>query len=505
MQVVVKDAALADAKADVLIVGLHPGSRKLVGEAEALDRRMRGAIAEATAFGEFNGEIGESVWIPSSYVSAKRVLAVGLGKSSELDVARIRRASATAARRCMEAKLRSVAAAPFPAKDLTPHDVASAMAEGMGMAGYDPGLHVTKGKSKRPKPLTRVQILAASKEEVDDVRAGAQRGAALAAGVNYTRDLINEPSNKLTPLLLADRAREMAKGSDVLTCRVWGEREIAKNKMGGLIGVGQGSEQPSQFIQLEYKPKNAGKNLKTIALVGKGITFDTGGISLKPPPNMELMKFDMGGSAAVLGAFHILAALQPNARVLGYVAAAENMPDGKAIKPGDLLTTMSGLTVEVNNTDAEGRLVLADALHYAKQQKPDFIVDAATLTGACMIALGDVACGLMTEDDELAELIGRAGKASGDNAWRLPLYEKHRELMKGHVADLVNTGPREGGALTAAGFLSYFAKGARWAHLDIAGTVWADKDRDDNPKGGTGFGARLFYSIVEEAARDGED
>ena len=215
---------------------------------------------------------------------------------------------------------------------------------------------------------------------------------------------------------------------------------------------------------------------------------------------MELMKFDMGGAAAVLGAFRILAETQPDVRVLGYVAAAENMPDGSAIKPGDLLRMMNGLTVEVNNTDAEGRLVLADALHHAKLQKPEFIVDAATLTGACMIALGDVACGVMSEDDKLVKLIEGASKASGDRVWRLPLEQKHRELMKGHVADLKNTGPREGGALTAAGFLSCFAAGARWAHLDIAGTVWVDPGTALNPKGGTGFGARLFHAIAEAAA-----
>jgi leucyl aminopeptidase len=499
MRFVVKDEALGAAKADVLVVGIFAGKKGMDAGAKAIDRKLNGALAEATAFEDFSAKIGQWAWASANGLGAKRVLAVGLGETSDFDTQAAMRAAACAARRCMSAKLKSMAMAVPRAKRMSAHDAACAVAEGVGRACYDPALHHTTDNSKRPKFVTRVQLCAKSAAEVKDLRAGASRGQALAAGVNFTRDLINEPSNELTPALMAKRAKSIAKSSPLVTCKVWGEKEILRHKMGGLYGVGQGSEEPSQFIQLEYKPKGSQRGVKTIALVGKGITFDTGGISIKPSANMELMKFDMGGAAAVLGAFHLLAALEPKARVLGYVAAAENMPSGNAIKPGDVLRMMNGMTVEVNNTDAEGRLVLADAIHHAKQQKPEFIVDAATLTGACMIALGDVACGLMTEDDKLAELILDAGKASGDLAWRLPLMEIHREQMKGHVADLINTGPRDGGALNAAGFLSYFAKDTRWAHLDIAGTVWAGQAKDDNPKGGTGYGARLFYSIVEGA------
>jgi leucyl aminopeptidase len=342
--------------------------------------------------------------------------------------------------------------------------------------------------------------LVIGESELAAARTGLQRGEAFAAGTLFARDLVNEPGNRLRPQDMASRAQALARQYPHLRCTVWGEKRMEKEGMGGILGVGKGSSEESQFIQLEYKPKKT-KGIKKIALVGKGLTFDTGGISIKPAAGMELMKFDMGGAAAVLGAFRIIAALKPDIHILGLIGSAENMPDGSAIKPGDLLEMMNGLTVEVNNTDAEGRLVLADVLHYATLQKPDYIVDAATLTGACMIALGDVACGLMTEDDDLAKLIKMASQDCGELAWRLPLVDRHRKLMEGHVADLKNTGPREGGALTAAGFLSCFTEGSRWAHLDIAGTVWTEASKPHNPKGATGFGAQLFYQIAERAAK----
>ena len=500
MTTTVRKAKPADVKADVLVVGAHEGTKTLEGETKAVDKTLRGAITSALGYASFRGKAGECVWLDGGRMAAKRVLVVGLGKAKDFDATALRAAAALATRQAMDNRCTSMAMAPITGKNVDLAAAGSAIAEGVGMAAYEPGFHQTDGLRERAPLVKRCTIFAPDNDAVQELRAGTDRGNALADGVNFTRDLVNEPGNVLTPTEMANRAKAMADGYDTVTCKVWGPKEIEKNAMGGVMGVGRGSNEPSQFIQLEYKPKGAGKDLRTIAFVGKGITFDTGGISLKPPPNMELMKFDMGGAAAVLGGFHILGALQPNVRVLGFIPAVENMPDGRAIKPGDLLTMMSGLTVEVNNTDAEGRLVLADALHHAKAQGPEFIVDAATLTGACMIALGDVACGLMSEDDELVELIQGASESCGDPVWRLPLKDKHRELMKGHVGDLVNTGPREGGALTAAGFLSRFAEVERWAHLDIAGTVWVEKPQPDNPRGATGFGARLFAAIAEAAA-----
>ena len=493
MKITVRQATLASTRADAIVVGVHSGTKRMSGENAAVDRACGGAVREALGYEGFKADLGQTIFVSAGKLPAKRVLVVGLGAKKKFDATSSRTAAGAAAKACRDARLTTLA---FAATDDPTTD---AMAEGLAMANYDPGLHITRDKDKNAPGIAKATFCVTDK--VSGVRARVARGLALAAGVNFSRDLVNEPSNCLTPKMMADRAKAMARQFDTLTCRVWGPRDIEKNKMGGLMGVGRGSTEPSQFIQLEYKPKRATRGMKTIAFVGKGLTFDTGGISIKPAAGMELMKFDMGGAAAVLGAFRIMAETQPQVRVLGYVAAAENMPDGSAIKPGDLLHMMNGLTVEVNNTDAEGRLVLGDALHYAKSKKPEFIVDAATLTGACMIALGDVACGLMSEDDKLVKLIEGAANDSGDAVWRLPLQQRHRDLMKGHVADLKNTGPREGGALTAAGFLSNFTEGARWAHLDIAGTVWKDPGDALNPKGGTGFGARLFAAIAEAAAK----
>lgn len=498
MNITVRKAAAVEVKADALIVGVPAGARNLTGAVAAVDKATGGGVKAALGYPDFDAAAGQTVWLPAGKAAAQRVLLVGLGKLADFKAAVARKAAAAAARAAMDARCKNIAIAAFAAGKLGDEACASACAEGIGMATYEPGMHQTRELEKRKPLLTKVALVTDDQAHVAALRKGVERGEALAGGVNFTRDLVNHPSNKLTPRMMAAQAKQLASLYDDITVKVWGEKEILKAGMGGLYGVGQGSEEESQFIMLEYKPK-AVKNPKTIAFVGKGLTFDTGGISIKPAAGMELMKFDMGGAGAVLGGFHILGALRPKVRVLGYIASAENMPDGRAIKPGDLLTMMNGLTVEVNNTDAEGRLVLGDAIHYAKQQKPEFIVDAATLTGACMIALGDVACGVMSEDDDLVKLIQEASDASGDAVWRLPLQQKHRDLMKGHVADLINTGPREGGALTAAGFLSYFAEGARWAHLDIAGTVWTEKAQPDNPKGATGFGARLFAAIAEVA------
>lgn len=498
MNVSVKKGAVSVQKADAFIVGIPKGTKSLRGELGAVNRASKGALKKVFDRGEFGGNAGEVSSVEWGGRNAKRLVLVGLGDPKSLSRKTLKEAAAAAADFCARAKLRT-AAFELPARDGSAADVCEALAEGLILSTYDPGFYRTKERRKKTKPLTRVAI-AVGDEDLDDTRGGAQRGAAMAAGTNFARDLVNQPSNCLKPKDMAQAAKDLAAEYDNIRCTVWGETKMQKEGMGGILGVGRGSEEESQFIQLEYQPKDK-KRRKKVAIVGKGLTFDTGGISIKPAAGMELMKFDMGGAAAVLGCFKILGELQPDAHVLGYVASAENMPDGRAIKPGDLLEMMSGLTVEVNNTDAEGRLVLADALHFAKSQKPAFIVDAATLTGACMIALGDVACGLMSEDDDLVELIQSASNSCGERVWRLPLFEEHRKVMDGHVADLKNTGPREGGALSAAGFLSCFAKGARWAHLDIAGTVWTESAKPINPKGATGFGAALFYSIVEAANR----
>jgi leucyl aminopeptidase len=500
MRFSVKKESFEDARAEVLIVGVNSGGKRLRGGVARLNRRTSGALSKAMEVSGFSGELKEVVFAPAPRTGAKKILLVGLGEIQDLDVAALKDAMGSAASACQKQGIKSAAVLVPTSRSTHVRDAAEATCRGLLLASYDPGLYKTEEKERKKAALSRVSLLCDAKNADTELKAGAARGNAMAAGVLFTRDLVNRPSNELTPRMLAKEAKSLAR-SPLVKCRVFGPAECGRKGMGGLLGVGQGSAEPVQFIALEYKPARLPKKAPKIAIVGKGITFDTGGISLKPSANMDQMKFDMGGAGAVLGAFKILSLLKPAVHVLGYVAAAENMPGGKAIKPGDLLRMMSGLTVEVNNTDAEGRLVLADALHYAKLQKPDFIVDAATLTGACMVALGEYACGLMSEDDELVRLIEGASKLSGDAVWRLPLSELHRTKMKGHVADLKNTGTRDGGASTAAGFLSCFATGARWAHLDIAGMVWAEENRPTEPKGATGFGACLFYCIAEAAAK----
>jgi leucyl aminopeptidase len=494
MKISVKRGSLAEQKVDALIVGVPLGTKSLRGDLLATDRATGGAIKVALARSEFDAEAGQLTFADTRKGSAFRVVVVGLGAKGKIDGPLLRDAAAVAALHCAKAHYKS-AAILLPRAE---NDCA-AFAEGLRLSTYDEGLYRTGKRRRNFNPLQRV-LLIIGDGELDVAKEGLRRGEAFAAGTLLARDLVNEPANRLRPRDMAARARALARQYSHLRCTVWGEKRIEKEGMRGILGVGRGSHEESQFIQLEYKPTKT-RGIKKIALVGKGLTFDSGGISIKPAAGMELMKFDMGGAAAVLGAFRIIAELKPDIHVLGLIGSAENMPDGMAIKPGDLLEMMNGLTVEVNNTDAEGRLVLADVLYYATKQKPDLIIDAATLTGACMIALGDVACGLMTEDDDLAKLIKMASQDCGELAWRLPLFERHRKLMDGHVADLKNTGPREGGALTAAGFLSCFTEGTRWAHLDIAGTVWTETAKAHSPKGATGFGAQLFYHIAERAAK----
>ena len=501
MKFTVHKGAVHAARAEALVVAVPSFGPKLSGEAAALDRRVRGALAAAARLGAFKGTAGQTCWIPAPKLAAKRVLLVGLGDADKLVAEAVRTAFGTAAGLLRRASVKSVACLVPPVKGLTPALSAAAAIEGLRLGSFDPGAFKTGERSQRAAALERVLVAPMDNKDAAEIERGVARGDAYAEGALLARELGNQPGNVLTPPKLAEAAQALAgrfRGS--IRCTVWGPREIERHGMGGILGVGRGSAEPSQFVQLEYRPRAERGALSRIAFVGKGLTFDSGGISIKPAASMDLMKMDMCGAAAVLGAFQILGTLQPQVHALGYIASAENMPDGKAIKPGDLLTMMNGMTVEVNNTDAEGRLVLADALHYAKQQDPEFIIDVATLTGACQIALGDSASGLMGEDDELVALIERAARDVDERVWRLPLDDTHRKRMEGHVADLKNTGAREGGALTAAGFLSYFAQGARWAHLDIAGMAWVEENRPYQPKGATGYGARLLAAVAQAVA-----
>jgi leucyl aminopeptidase len=444
----------------------------------------------------FSGNAESLVPFFTGTAKAGWVLVVGLGKAEELGLDRVRRIAGQAARRAQEMEARTVLVA-VPSDEQLPFDDAAfgrCWVEGAEMALSPTGdLKTDKKKAANP----RTWKLLARNKRLAELREGVKEAEALAAGCLLARALVNEPPNLLTPAVMAARARSLAR-AEGLQCTVLGVPQLKKLKMGGILGVGQGSTNPPRLIELKYRGKAKGKK-PHIALVGKGVTFDSGGISLKPGAGMDLMKSDMGGAAAVMGAALIVARLKLPVDLTVLVPAAENMPDGGAVKPADVITMASGKTVEVLNTDAEGRLILADALWYAGKQKPDHIIDAATLTGACVVALGKHFAGLLGNSGELIDTLKQAGGETFERVWHLPLVDEHKEIMRGTWSDLQNIGGgREGGALTAAAFLAAFVdEKTSWAHIDIAGPSYAEQPTPTCPKGGTGFGARLMARAVQ--------
>ncbi|HOX25116.1 MAG TPA: leucyl aminopeptidase [Candidatus Krumholzibacteria bacterium] len=422
------------------------------------------------------------------------ILLVGLGKPDRISLETVRKAAGTAAQQARSMRARTVVVAPLAAETgLDAETVARCWVEGFEM-GLAPAGTADARRSATHGPLVG-KVVAERERDREALRRGVSQGEVAAAGCLEARRLVNLPPNQLTPQLLAEAARGIAKRSGY-RCTVLGPAQLRTLKMGGLLGVGQGSRNAPRLISLESR--GAPRGAPTVALVGKGVTFDSGGISLKPGAKMEVMKCDMAGAAAVLGAAVIVAARRLPVRLLVVVPTAENMPDGGAIKPSDVLTMASGTTVEVLNTDAEGRLILADALHWTCRRRPDYLIDAATLTGACVIALGQDFAGLLGNSSELVAVLEQAGGETGERVWPLPLVDAHREALQSKVADLKNLGPREGGALTAAAFLSQFVpEDIAWAHVDLAGPAWTDKGGPLGPRGGTGFGARLLARAVE--------
>ncbi|MFN2371579.1 MAG: leucyl aminopeptidase [Candidatus Krumholzibacteriia bacterium] len=456
-------------------------------------RRDLAALVKGAAF---TAKAESLLPLPVPGTRAGWFLLVGLGTREKLGLEGIRRCAGAAAREARRLRAGRVAVALADAADLGFDDRAAARcwAEGAGMALSPVGeLKTSPRRDREPAVLT----LLAAAGRAGELRAGLAEADANLAGCLAARTLVNLPPNHLTPNNLAVRARRLAR-AEGLRCTVLGPAQLRKLGMGGLLGVGQGSANPPRLIVLEHRAPSGAKAPR-MALVGKGITFDTGGISLKPGLGMELMKTDMGGAAAVLGAAVIAARRRLDVNLQVIVPTAENMPDGKAIRPSDVITMADGKTVEVLNTDAEGRLILADALWYAQRRKPTVVIDAATLTGACVVALGSHFAGVMGNSGEVIDALRQAGGETHERVWPLPLVDEHKEEVEGTWSDLKNLGKgREGGALSAAGFLAHFvADDTAWAHLDIAGTVWSDSATPTCPKGATGFGARLIARAVE--------
>ena len=455
----------------------------------ALDQGTGGALDRLFAAGDFSGKKDETALIyPSG--PAPRVLLVGLGKPDEASRTGIRRAAAAAAKRARSLGVPRAAfhLVPEAAGGVTPAEAGQAIAEGLAQGAWQYSEMKRPPEEKKPA-LERMDVLAPTATSA--VAAGHRVGAAIGAGQTVARGIQVLPGNVCTPSYVASVAQEIAKrhGLDVT---VLDKAAIAREGMGALLAVAQGSAEEPRFIALEYK----GVEGEPVVLVGKGVTFDTGGISIKPAQNMEDMKYDMSGAAAVLGTFEMLGRLKPAVHVVGIIPSTENMPSGTAVKPGDVITSLSGKTIEVINTDAEGRLILCDALTYARRYEPACVLDIATLTGAIVVALGHTATGVMGTDDRLIEEVRGAGERAGERVWPLPLWDEYRELMKSDIADVKNAGGRPAGSISAGWFLREFVDGFPWAHLDIAGTAYTDREDATRVKGPTGIGVRLFSEFV---------
>jgi leucyl aminopeptidase len=457
------------------------------GAVAELDQVAGGAFGRLAEAGELTGKMLETTllhFVPG--LAARRVLLIGAGKRDKFGNAELRRVAAVAARFL---KARSVKRLAFLARE-TDRDAAAAEAvtEGLLLGDFDGDKYRT---DKKNAPIESAALVGFDAK----AQAGVERGRIVGEAQNFSRELGNEPSNLLTPTLLAERAAAMAHDAG-LQIDVLDEKRIAELKMGALLGVARGSAEPPRLMVLTYTPEKAVPGTPVLGLVGKAITFDTGGISIKPASDMEKMKFDMAGGAAMLGAMRALARLKPAIKVIAVIPSTENMPGGRAQKPGDVQIAMSGKSIEVINTDAEGRLVLADAIAYAKQLGATHLVDAATLTGAILVALGSVNTGVFGTNDAFTDRVLASAKAAGEKMWHMPLDEDYREQIKSTIADIQNVGGRGAGATTAAWFLREFTGDTPWVHLDIAGTAWLDDAKPWAGKGGTGVGVRTLVDLA---------
>ncbi len=492
MKVTVRKGEIQKQRADALVVHLFADSAP-GGATAAVDRALGGQIRAAIDLGDLTGASGETLLLYSQgKIAAPRVLVVGLGAQASFDAEAARRAAAQAALALDKIGCQRAATILHggSADGLETAAAAQALAEASALALYRFEHYRSDTRSPSLRQLTLVEHDAA---KLPALRQGVRSGQALASATAAARDLINHPGNTVTPLYLADQARRLAQQYEHLKVRILDEKAMAKLGMGAVLAVGRGSSNPPRFICMEY---NARRREQPLVFVGKGITFDSGGLSLKSVSGIVSMKKDMSGAAAVFGAMQAVAELGLPRRVIGVIAAAENMPDGNAFRPGDVITTLSGKTIEILSTDAEGRLVLADALSYVERFKPVAVVDLATLTGACVTALGHHAAGLFANDDDLAERLLQAGAQTHERLWRLPLWPEYRQQIEGDIADVKNSGGPPGGASTAAALLAEFATNYPWAHLDIAGTASSDAHRHYVRKGGVGFGVRLLTQLA---------
>ncbi|HKG21781.1 MAG TPA: leucyl aminopeptidase [Blastocatellia bacterium] len=484
-----------DVEADALVVMIYEGEKAGEGTLKELDERSDGMLSELLSSDEMRGKQGDMVYVhrPGN-IRARRLLLVGAGKRDDFSFDTVRKVAGSAARFLRGKSARTMAILRRSQLDLG--NSVQAAVEGVLIALFEPDMYKTENKEERR--IDELIIVAATPGMEESLARGVERGRIIGEAVNFARELSNEPSSALTPSELAERARETATryGLDI---DVLDEARMKELGMGALLGVARGSDEPAKLIVLRYTPDEAepmGNDEDVIAIVGKGITFDSGGISIKPAEGMEKMKYDMSGAAAALAAMRAIAQLKPRINVIGLMPATENMPSGRAYKPGDVLRAMSGKTIEVINTDAEGRVILADAITYARKLGATKIIDLATLTGAVAIALGTINVAIMGNDQAFIDEMREAGREVGERLWQLPMDEEYREMIKSEIADIKNSAGRYAGTITAAFFLSEFAEDSPWIHFDIAGTAWENERKPYMAKGPTGVGIRTLVNYV---------
>jgi leucyl aminopeptidase len=512
MQITVETKNASDVRTAMLVIPvpkLESAQWRPSSRIAAVDRGLGGQITAVIASGDFRGKAGENLLLYSSAeFPAERVQLLGLGEEGQISAESLRSLAGRALDAAKGRRAADVAICAPRVRGLRLPEVSRALTEGLLLANYQFDTYRKRDKDAAP-PLKRATLLIDRPAELKAARAASRTGVVLAESQNLCRQLSNEPANALPPAELANAAKRVAREAG-LGVQVMNVAELKKQKMGGILAVGGGSANTPRLIVLDHNPQSSrgkkgakqpagsARKLPTVCLVGKGITFDSGGVSIKPSAAMDEMKHDMSGAAAVIGALRACALLKLPIRVVGVIAAAENMPSSTAYRPGDVVTTMSKKTVEVLNTDAEGRVVLADGLHYANTKyKPEAIIDLATLTGACVIALGKWASGLFGNHEGLMEAVRAAGEATAERAWPMPLWEEHRKAVRSDVADIKNTTGRDGSSSTAAAFLANFVGSTPWVHLDIAGTAWGNKPSPYLKKGATGVGVRLLIELLQ--------
>lgn len=494
MEIKVVAGDIARIEAGAIVVNFFEGMEHPEGDTATIDRALGGAISQLISQGEIKGKLKQITVIHSlGRLPATRVVVAGLGKQEKMSQDKVRGVVAETCRLLRQNNVDNVATIVQGAgiAGITVEGAAQAITEGALLGVYSFRRHLTK--EAEHGEIKQLTIVEADESKVPGLEEGCYKGKILAEATNLARDMVNEPANYMTPSHMAETAAKLAETYG-LELSVLERAQMQKLGMGALLGVAQGSRQPPKFIVLRYRGGNS--NETDVALIGKGITFDSGGISIKPSERMGEMKGDMAGGAAVMAAISAIAQLKPKINVMALIPATENLPGGSALKPADVLTAMSGKTIEIVSTDAEGRLILADALGYAKKLKAKRIVDVATLTGAMSIALGNVCTGAFTNNQELVDKVIAAGAEAGEKIWQMPMYEEYKEQNKSNVADIKNTGGRPAGAITAAQFVGEFAGDTPWVHLDIAGTFMSEKERNYLVKGATGVTVRTLVNLV---------